>query len=242
MVEARPVAACAAAALALGLGVLLGLGPAWAAGQAREAGTPRSPASAADCVAIDDFARSRIGEFPAGWELRKEEGRVVYSVQEEGGRRFLRAVSDGLGIQAARAHEWDLDQYPVLAWSWRPQQFPAGADEQHGRNDSALAVYMLVPHSRVAGPRAVKYVWSEKVAAGTRLESNRGLTQVRILRSGAGGLGRWVQERVNVRDDFRAFFEGNGAARPAGIAVLTDADDTGSRARGDYADFRICRR
>lgn len=29
--------------------------------------------------------------------------------------------------------------------------------------------------------------------------------------------------------------------KPAGIAVLTDADDTRSRAAGDYANFLACR-
>jgi hypothetical protein len=31
------------------------------------------------------------------------------------------------------------------------------------------------------------------------------------------------------------------APRPAGIAVLTDSDDTKSSAQGDYADFRACK-
>ena len=30
-------------------------------------------------------------------------------------------------------------------------------------------------------------------------------------------------------------------AKPAGIAVLTDSDDTNSSAQGDYANFRVCR-
>jgi len=253
MVEARPLAtrtaaAAALVALAAYLGALVAAvataaGPAGSQPAQGQGSRSQAQPGAADCIVIDDFARSRTGEFPNGWEVRKEEGRRVFSVQEEGGSglRFLRAVADGLGIQAARAHEWNLDQYPVLAWSWRPQQFPAGADEQRGKNDSALAVYMLVPHSRVAGPKAVKYIWSEKVPAGTRLESNRGLTQVKVLRSGAEGLGRWVEERVNVRDDYRSLFKAGESPKPAGIAVLTDADDTGTRARGDYARFRVCR-
>jgi hypothetical protein len=250
VVEARPVATRTAAAALVALAALLGAVVATVATAAGPAGSQpaqdqgsgsQAPPGAADCIVIDDLARSRIGEFPSGWEVRKEEGRRVYSVQEEGGLRFLRAASDGLGVQAARAHEWDLEQYPVLAWSWRPRQFPAGADEQRGKNDSALAVYMLVPHSRVAGPKAVKYIWSETVPVGTRLESNRGLTQVKVLRSGAEGLGRWVEERANVRDDYRALFKVSESPKPAGIAVLTDADDTGSRARGDYARFRVCR-
>jgi hypothetical protein len=52
-------------------------------------------------------------------------------VREEAGRRFVRAVSKGLGIQAALAYEWNLDAYPVLAWSWRPGVFPTGADERN---------------------------------------------------------------------------------------------------------------
>jgi hypothetical protein len=76
---------------------------------------------------------------------------------------------------------------------------------------------------------------------GTRLSSNNSLTQVRVLRSGLDGRDRWVEERVNVRDDYLKFFEEKETPKPAGIAVLTDADDTRSSAQGDYANFRVCR-
>ena len=193
-----------------------------------------------DCIVIENFAAGTIGQFPAEWKPRKDEGKEVYAVQEEGGRRFLRAVARGLGIQAARAYEWELSEYPVLAWSWRPRQFPEAADERTSANDSAAAVYVLVPHSRIRGPKAVKYVWSERVPVGERLSSNGGLTQVRVLRSGANG-GDWQEERVNARDDYVQFFKTSTPPRVAGIAVLTDDDDTRSMASGDYADFRACR-
>jgi hypothetical protein len=167
----------------------------------------------------------------------------MYMVQEEGGRRFLRAESKGLGLQAALALEWDLQQYPLLAWSWRPLEFPRGADERHWRtNDSVLAVYLLVPYSRLRGPKGVKYVWSERLPSGVRLSSNLGLTQVLILESGPARRGQWVDERVNALEDFRAYFGTSDTPKPTGIAVLTDSDDTHSSARGDYADFRACRR
>jgi hypothetical protein len=195
-----------------------------------------------ECVVIDDFSSTAVGQLPADWKLRKDAGKGVYGVHEEGGIRFLRGVSQGLGIQAARPFEWDLAQYPVLAWSWRPQQFPQGADERRGAtNDSALAVYVMVPYSKIQGPKAVKYIWSENVPVGERLSSNNGLTQVRVLRTGRHRVGQWQEERVNARDDFKAFFNEAQLPRPAGIAVLTDADDTRSRAAGDYANFRACR-
>ncbi len=198
----------------------------------------------ADCIVLDDFSASKIGEFPVGWEVRKDEGKDVYRVREEGGRRFLAATSKGLGIQAGRATEhWNLATHPVLAWSWRPREFPRGSDERESAtNDSALAVYMAVPYSKVRGPKTVKYIWSEKVPVGTRLSSNTGLTQVRVLRTGPpAAKDVWVQERVNVRDEWKAAFKESETPRPGGIAVLTDADDTKSTAAGDYLDFRACR-
>lgn len=198
-------------------------------------------ADPADCITIENFVGGTPGAFPTGWRVRKNAGTSVYKIFDEGALRFLRARADGVGIQAAVQREWDLDTYPFLAWSWRPRIFPTGADEQNGKNDSALAVYLLVPYSRIRGPKAVKYVWSERVPVGTRLESNFGLTQVKVLRTGPDAGGAWVQERVNARDDFRTMFDADAAPRPAGIAVLTDSDDTGSEAEGDYADFRACR-
>jgi hypothetical protein len=195
-----------------------------------------------DCIVIDDFSKSTVGQFPTEWKARKDEGRQVYVVQDEGGTRFLRAVSKGLGIQAARAYEWELQEYPVLVWSWRARQFPEAADERKsGGNDSVVSVYVLVPHSKVRGPKAVKYIWSERVPVGERLSSNAGLTQVRVQRSGREGAEAWHEERVNARDDYQQFFKESAAPRAAGIAVLTDADDTKSTASGDYANFRACR-
>jgi hypothetical protein len=206
-------------------------------------GHPRPGAQEA-CIVLEDFSRGQPGAFPSGWHVRKEEGRAVYTVQEDGGQRFLRASAKELGIQAAReTPNWDLKTHPVLAWSWRPRQFPQGADEREpASNDSALAVYMAVPYSKVRGPKAVKYVWSENVPVGTRLSSNMGLTQVRVLRSGApAAKGAWVKERVNVLEEWKAAFKESDMPTPGGIAVLTDADDTKSTASGDYADFRACR-
>jgi hypothetical protein len=77
---------------------------------------------------------------------------------------------------------------------------------------------------------------------GTRLSSNLGQTQVRVLESGTVRRGVWVEERVNVLRDFRAYFAESGIPVPAGIAVLTDSDDTRSSAQGDYADFQACSR
>ena len=193
-----------------------------------------------NCIVLEDFSKSKENAFPEGWKPRKDSGRAAYAVLVEGGVRFLRASAKNLGIQAAKEREWDLEQYPVLSWKWRPRVFPKGADEREGKNDSVLSVYAVFPHSRMS-VKSVKYIWSEKVPVGTHLESSQGLTQVLVLRSGVpANRDAWVEERGNVAQDYRRLFN-EPLPKPVGIAVLTDSDDTNSHAEGDYADFRACK-
>lgn len=197
--------------------------------------------AAAQCVAVEDFSKGRVGAFPPDWKPRKEEGRPVYAIREEDGRRLLRGLSRGLGIQAGREITWSLEAYPILAWSWRVGEFPKNSDERRSRtNDSAVSVYAVFPTSAVS-VKSLKYVWSRVVPAGTHLTSSRGNTQVRVLRSGSDGAGQWVEEQVDVRADYRKYFRDADELKPGGIAVLTDSDDTKSTAQGDYANFRVCK-
>jgi hypothetical protein len=196
---------------------------------------------AAECVVVDDFSTGKVGDFPVDWKPRKEEGRPVYAIREEDGRRFLHAASRSIGIQAGREVSWDLDAYPILAWSWRAVEFPKGSDERKSStNDSAVSVYALF-----AGPmgtvKSVKYIWSRVVPVGTRLTSSAGSTQVRVLRRGTDQAGQWLEEQADVREDYRKLFGVDKPPKPAGIAVLTDSDDTRSSAQGDYANLRLCK-
>ena len=190
------------------------------------------------CIDVDDFSKATVGEFPGGWRPRKDSGKKVYTVAESGERRFLHADAKDLGVQAGKEFAWNLQEYPVLAWSWRPIEFPEGADERTKKNDSALAVYAVFPHSQFAA-KSVKYIWSEKVPKGTHIPQSSGNTQGVVLRTGPNK--EWVEERVNVLNDYKRYFKTDEVAKPQGIAVLTDSDDTQSRAQGDYARFRVCR-
>jgi hypothetical protein len=217
--------ALAARSWRLGLLLALALGP--------------RPGLAAECRPVVDLARHTVGEFPDDWKPKEDKAREIYKVLEEGGIRFIRATAEGTGIQIGNEFDWDLKAYPVLAWKWRPLTFPRGADEREGgKNDSALGVYAVFPHSPVS-VKTVKYVWSASVPAGTNATASRGLTRMLVLRSGPPPGPGWVAESVDVAGDYQRLF-GEAPKNPRGIALLTDADDTKSTAAGDYTDFRIC--
>lgn len=186
---------------------------------------------------VVDYQDAAVGEFPAGWQPRDEAAKATYRVMEEGGLRFVRATAVSTGSQMGREFPWDTSTHPVLTWSWRPRVFPPGSDERDAsRADSPLAVYAVFGKSSVV-TRAAKYVWSRVVPAGTTLGSSR--ARAIVLRSGTPSNEEWVTETVNVRRDYeRLYGEAPGPAR--GVAVLTDADQTRSRAVGDYGAFAVC--
>jgi len=190
------------------------------------------------CVTVDDFSKSTVGAFPEGWKARKDSGKEMYKVAEEGSRRFVRADVNDAAVQIGKKFDWDLKEYPVLTWSWRAVEFPRGGDERTAKNDSAAAVYAVFPNTPVS-VKSVKYIWSEKVPKGTHIPQTRGNTQGLVLRT--GGAGEWAEERVNVAEHYKKHFKSDELPKPEGIGILTDSDDTASRARGDYASFRVCK-
>ena len=228
-------------------------------------------AGAEECVVLDDFSSSPINGFPNGWTAREEAGRKVYAVQSDADGLFVRArasgdKSAGNGIEADRQVKWNLAEYPILRWKWRPRGFPRGADEQSGKEDSALGVYIgfcppqdlqlcerslkgnLSLTDRIAMPKlllskgvgSLKYIWSERLPKGLEFDKNRKM--VKVLESGVpSNRDQWVEERVDISADYRRRFGAKKVLNPIGISILSDADDTQSNAEGDYADFRVCR-
>jgi hypothetical protein len=83
------------------------------------------------------------------------------------------------------------------------------------------------------------YVWDpraprEQVIVNGRTDRVRKI----VLESGSENLGRWMHYRRSLRQDFiRAFGEEPGPL--VGVALMTDADNTASRAEAWYGDIRI---
>jgi hypothetical protein len=187
------------------------------------------------------FERGEVGKFPSGWQsMDVEKGANVYSVQGEGEKKFLHADAHGQAVQISYEKKWPLNEFPVLRWQWRAITFPAGSNERvKGGADSVLGVYVVL--SGLPFVTTIKYIWSETLPEGTVFDSPYSSgTKIMVVRSGRALAGTWVTEERNVLSDYEHLFgkkEKHPVAR--GIAVLTDSDDTRSRAAGDYGDIAI---
>jgi hypothetical protein len=200
------------------------------------------PLSTARVLVLADFEEEAPACFPPGWKTRSDQASAerVYRITDENGERFLRAVAHGESVQIGIPVAFDPTDHPWLTWRWRASELPAGADEREAAtNDSAAGVYVVFKGG-FAGllPRALKYVWSTRAPRGTAVPSPRyPNARIVVLESGADPTPRWHVETVNVLEDYRRLFHAEPSAAQ-GIALLTDADNTGSRAAADYGDIR----
>lgn len=198
---------------------------------------------------VDNFSRSKVGEFPVGWrtkeasEMPVAQAKQMFVVRQDGKRKVLharyreRAITIGKSMQG-----WDLDQYPVLQWQWKAIKLPKGGNEDSmSHNDCGASVYTFWDIGFPFYVDSIKYTWSSTLKPGTELKKRLGHDYVHVVQSGTAALGQWRTVQVNLRSDHQRLFAEDKPRPPSGIAVLSDADATESEAEAYYADFRLCR-
>ncbi len=152
------------------------------------------------------FEGNEVGKPPTGWASRNGSAADVYSVQSEGGKKFLHADARGTAVQIGLEVPWSLKEFPLLQWQWRALLFPRNGDERKkATNDSVLGLYVVF--GRWPFMRTIKYIWSEPLPVNTSLESPfSSRTKMIVLESGHSREGQWITERRDVLADFHRLF------------------------------------
>lgn len=220
-------------------------------------------AAASPCVARNlDFGQSAVGW--AHQPISKLKRDTVYSLVQEDGHAVLRAVADrSASLYVALAKP--ATGMPVsLGWRWKTDALVANADNRDkDREDAPLRVLVAFDGDKTTLPAAeqkrfkrakaltgrnapyatLMYIWSDHVPVNSVIPSAH-TSQVKMLAvaSGSAGLGSWQSVRRNLAEDYRRAF-GAAPGRLLGVAVMTDTDNTGSQAVGEYTDIRLdCQR
>lgn len=185
---------------------------------------------------IDDFE----GGLRPGWKERSFEGRTRYEVVADDGNRILRAESEGAASGLVYEVDFDPREYPVLAWRWKVEGLAAASDPtRRGGDDYPARVYVVFPHWFFPRTRSLVYIWATDFPPGKPVPNPFTGNAVMIaVRSGPQHVGRWVEERRNLVEDFRAAF-GEDPPRAGAVALMTDTDQTGERAVAFYDDLRL---
>jgi len=214
--------------------------------------------SQSDSIILEDWQRYTGNPFSV-WKTREDlsKARPVYRIIEEDGKKFLRAstVNVNNSVQLGKDLKWDIKRHPNLSWEWRVRIVPEGGNEGgKGLNDSAAGLYVIyqtrtVPFTGWQNQPAnwIKYVWSSTLPVGTVIP--RKITKMGfdingryvVVASGKKDLNKWITFNRNVIDDYKKYFGTNPPFKSVVIGILTDSDDTKSKAEADYGVIRASR-
>jgi hypothetical protein len=200
----------------------------------------------------------------SGWShrpLSKLKRDTAYSLlTEDKGGSILQAVADN----SASLYIRPIDKAPAtaatLSWRWKTDALVPGADNRdRKREDAPLRVIAAFDGDRskltqaererfnrakrlsgVEPPYAtLMYIWSEQVPVETLIPSaHSSRLKMIVVASGATGLGQWQTVERRLAEDFKRSF-GEPPGPLVGVAVMTDTDNTGTKASGSYADIRL---
>lgn len=178
----------------------------------------------------------------ADWTPREFTGATDYRLVGGDGRSAVRALAEGTASALYHEVEVDLEASPVIEWSWRVDTLPRGDAGERTKAGDDFAARLYVVREGTFGrlsARALNYVHARSETAGARWTNPySGRARMVAVSSGTGATGDWVTHRRDLRADWRAAF-GEDIDRIDAVAIMTDADNTDSRARALYGTIRF---
>ena len=191
----------------------------------------------------------KVGDFVSGdlsgWEEESFKGYSEYTfvTDERLAKKVLQAGTQGQASGLFKKIDIDLNKTPYLHWSWRVENLFNGNDERSKQGDDYPArIYVVVSGGIFFwNTKAINYVWSSNQPVGSEWDNAyTGNAKMIAVQSGEKGLGEWVHERRNIKQDLQRLF-GDDITHIDAVAVMVDGDNTGQSAKAFFGDIIFSR-
>jgi len=187
-----------------------------------------------ETVSVGAFSQGSLD----GWEEQEFANKTDYRLVTEDGRRVLQANSQAAASGLYKEMRIDLERTPYLHWSWKVDNTLGDLDETTRQGDDYPARIYVVASGGLFfwNTHAISYVWASRQAKEKDWPNAfTGRALMLAVQSGDERLGQWIEERRNVREDFRRLF-GSDVRYIDAIAVMTDTDNAGGQSTAYYGD------
>lgn len=217
---------------------------------------------AQETVMVGHFSTSSPEDAqPQGWEpmeFKKITNHTTYDLVREDGIGVIKAHSNGASSGLMHRISIDPMQYPIISWRWKTRNMLKNGDVTLKSGDDYPArIYITFAYD---GSRlgffektkynaakliygeyppmgAINYIWDGKAPQGTSVpNAYTSRVMMIVVESGSNNLNTWVEERQNIREDYRKLF-GQEPPMISGVAIMTDTDNTGEEATTFYGDI-----
>ena len=175
------------------------------------------------------------GRLPEGWQLKVNRGTPDITLIGESSGRVLRFKSRKSSFALERGVDVDVNQFPLLTWTWKVSELPAGGDFRRASSDDQAAQVLVA----FADRRILTYIWDSSAPKGAS-QSASSIPLVHIFavvcRSGREELNQWLPETHDLAQDYRRAFD-RPPARVKGIRLQINSQHTGSSAESYFGDI-----
>lgn len=183
------------------------------------------------------------------WEPKEFSGQTTYTIEEHKGRLALEALSDKTASGLVLKQRVDLALTPWLNWSWLIEKQLLQLDERSKSGDDfAARIYVVIDGGfRVWRTKSLSYVWSSNQAKGLVWDNAFAGTSVKMMsvRGRESEVSKWYEEKRNIYQDLIDVFGDKGSERANRkayqyidiIAIMTDTDNSGKKAKSYYGDI-----
>ena len=194
------------------------------------------------------------------WEplyFRGIDRHTAYTIEQQEGSNVLVARSSDSASAMVHKQTFNVAEFPILHWRWKVDNvYDKGTYRLKSGDDYPIRVYILFAYDpdtagfgmkikyelakalygRYPPHSSLNYIWTSRPEESDPVASPFTDRSIMIpLRHGSNDVGRWVEETVNVLEDFKRIFGGHPPAE-ASLAVMNDSDNTGESATS-YIQF-----
>jgi len=221
---------------------------------------------AANRIAIGKFTTGKEADgSPKGWKTVTyfNTSPTSYQVVKDRDKYVLKAEGIGTSSSLFKEVEADLNDYPIISWRWKISNVIRQAIEtREDRNDSSARVIVVFRYepeeislwygleylfqkitrrNEPVGPR-IEYIWGNKIQKGLMVDNpSVNHSKVIVVESGEEKANRWIREKRNLLDDYRAAF-GIDPKGILGLGIQTDTDQSNEGVTVFYGEIFLRRK
>jgi hypothetical protein len=218
---------------------------------------------AEEILKVGDFSHAAVSSdrLPENWEpltFKNIDKHTKYEVVEEDGMTVIRAGCRASASGLIRKIHIDPRKYPVIQWRWKiTGVYKRGDVTRKSGDDYPARIYIAfeydpdrvgflekakfetarILYGEYPPIGAINYIWGSRAPVGTRVPNPyTGRVMMIVVESGPGKTGTWVTEERNIYRDYVDSF-GQPPPMISGVAIMTDADNTGEATTSFYGDI-----
>lgn len=230
-------------------------------------GNPFVSAESPSVIKVGDFSAEKMtGSLPAHWEplyFKSNKQHTDYRLVREDGRVVVKALADGSASMLRRKISIDPKEYPIIQWRWKIANIlKKGNVYQKDGDDDPARIYVAfaydssklgffenikykvikVLYGEYPPLAALNYIWASNAPKGLVVPNPfTDRAMMVVVESGAKQVNTWIDEERDIYADYRNAF-GDEPPMIAGVAIMTDTDNTGESATAYYGDIILHKR